>query len=303
MIRVRFSLRFMFVVVTLLCGLFAWLAGEFSQFPQGRREATALRRLQQIRGGEIGFSHNSRIPKWCIWLLDEDSSIKVNRATLVGIKLTDSNLADLQSFQSLDYLRLDKSLVGNKGMHYLARMPSLRFLSLADTNIDNQAAQYLAGLTALYSLDLSGNDINDDALEHLAALEEMIDLDLRSTKIKGHGLIHLRKMQKLEHLQLIDTPFDAGSLKHIADLPRLTALRFPNVTDAEMLHLSNLATLRNLHLSNATITGRGLAHLAPLKNLRSLTLNNANNHYRVTSTFSAFTAPPSFTARQHRFDR
>jgi hypothetical protein len=104
-------------------------------------------------------------------------------------------------------------------------------------------------------------------------------VDLSSKPVGDSDLVLLEGLEALEDLDLSGTDVTDAGLVHISDLTSLRKLNVgaglmkpSNLTDAGLEQLKNLHQLEQLVLSGAKITDDGLAQLAPLKNLQRLYL-------------------------------
>lgn len=127
-----------------------------------------------------------------------------------------------------------------------------------------------------------------EALLQLAQLGAQITLNsersasevsLASKPVGDAELELLEGLTALEDLDLSGTDVTDAGLVHLSDLENLRSLNLAdglmkpsNLTDEGLQHFKNLRQLEELVLSGAKITDAGLEQLAPLKNLKRLYL-------------------------------
>ena len=99
---------------------------------------------------------------------------------------------------------------------------------------------------------------------------------LSLAKVSGRALPHLMGLKKLASLNLYTADVRDEDLTALTDLPALERLDLSysrsKLTDAGMMHLGKLVSLRRLALNGAAITDKGLAPLAKLTELEYLSL-------------------------------
>ncbi len=115
--------------------------------------------------------------------------------------------------------------------------------------------------------------VADEDLAYLPALPELERVSLYQNPVTSAGLEHLRSLQDLRCLELSDT--DVADLSPLTALPHLEVLDLSwnsALTDDGAASLSQMTSLRELHLSGTSITDRSLAYLERLSQLESLFL-------------------------------
>ncbi len=98
-------------------------------------------------------------------------------------------------------------------------------------------------------------------------------LDNRNTS--NEGLFYVPKFTQLKKLLLHGEQANDVSLQHIQGMEHLTRIFMwdaVQVTDAGVLHLTTLPSLKQLHLSNSQITDKSLELLGQMKQLERLSL-------------------------------
>lgn len=195
----------------------------------------------------------------------------------------DKELTSLVGLTSLEFLHLSGAPIGNAGMVHVSQIKTLKSLYIASTSVDDDGLEHIKNLASLRTLYLDRNYITDEGLKQLAGLTELEELSLQDTQISGAGLVHLSQMKKLKELYLFNTKVGDEGLKHIRHLESLEFLQLPThayttdvflaklseqkalVTDAGLVHISELKALKHLFILNDSITAKGLEKLAKLQ--------------------------------------
>ena len=175
--------------------------------------------------------------------------------------LSDEGLVHLANQQQLKSLVLPggwrrEQLVSDEGLVHLGGLVNLETLSLAETNIDGSGLRHLTGLSNLKSLDLAGTRLVDQHMIHLEQLESLESVRLAyCQQITARGLASLARLGQITKLNLGVYP---GNTK---------------ITDAGLVHISELTQLHELHLTDMPVTDAGLKQLEQLEKLKQLWLD------------------------------
>jgi len=245
----QFKLRTLLILTTII----AVLLGGWSYKAQKQREAVAALRSHAARidylcilPGTIELEptpFRDDVPSPSQWLVD---NVGIDYfATVKGVDLSyrdrvgDAEMEYLQTFSTLQWLRLDNTSVTDAGLKRLTHLKNLQELNLSHTQVTDAGLEYLKGLTALQRLSLDGTQTTDAGLEYLKGLTALQEIVLRNTQITDAGLEHFKCLPTLQILNLKNT----------------------QVTDAGLEHLKSLAELQWLILEGAQVTDAGVARL------------------------------------------
>jgi Leucine rich repeat/Leucine Rich repeat len=163
----------------------------------------------------------------------DDQGKPAYRVDLSGAKVTDAELAPLESLPNLRVLNLVGAQVTDAGLAHVQRLTKLRKLYLAGTPITDAGLARLEDLPRLQVLDLAKTKITDAGLEHLADLPRLQILDLSHTAVTGAGLEHLKKLDDLKELHLLGlkpaddkgSEFEEKVLDFLKAQPKATVVR------------------------------------------------------------------------------
>ena len=219
--KFRFSMRTLFILVTLLCVLLVPLSVKLYQARQQRLAVEWV----LANGGKVSLNESGEVVK--VFFSDYNTQI------------TDAGLVHLKGLTSLKSLSLDHTQISDTGLEHLKSLTSLRALILTGTQITDAGLKHLKGLTRLDQLYLGGTQITDAGLKHLKGLTSLRALHLTGTQVTGTGLVHLKDMTRLRHLNLNNT----------------------QITDAGVEHLKGLTSLTHLGLERTQVTNAGLSEL------------------------------------------
>ncbi len=204
---------------------------------------------------------------------------------LSDTKVTDADLALLKQLPDLQLLRLAVTGVTGDGLEHLKGLKKLDFLVLERTKITDKSLARLKVIPSLQTLDLGGTSVGDEGVAHLKSLDRLVFLNLSMTKVTDAGIAHLKDLKQLEELGLLIAaqirsnfseshdsrrtsvcgPFSAISANWAA-VRNLTlfaqrSVSFTKITDAGLLHLRGMSSLKSLDLSSTKVTAKGIKAL------------------------------------------
>jgi internalin A len=166
------------------------------------------------------------------------------------------------------------SKITGKGLAVIAGATGLQYLELEGVPLTDPDLAALRGLTDLVHLEINSPDITDLGLAHLSGLVELRRLHLSGTQVTAAGIAHLRGLTKLQDLNLALTKVESlETCRPLASLTSLTLARTP-IGDAGLAPVSEpgFAGLIRLNLFNTRVSDAGLMHLRGLPTLRYVDL-------------------------------
>jgi Leucine-rich repeat (LRR) protein len=212
-----------------------------------------------------------------------DDRIMPYIARLVGLKSlgfgnTNISAQGLKLIGNLDSLeQLYAPRLTDAGLAEVARLSSLKALYIYDHNLTNAGLAHLARLELLEELDLIGKGrLNDAGLVHLAKLPCLRYLLLQGKNFTDDGMAQIKNCSSLRilHLGHLTQLTDAAVLQ-LSQMPELERLSFhwnENITNASMMYLKKMNSLKMLDIKHSKVTDEGLVHLAQIESLENLTL-------------------------------
>lgn len=189
--RFQISLRFLLVVVTLIglgLGVVAERARRQREFQQRLAEVGAAVMFDYHRKGDSADADfNPRAqppgPEWLRRLLGEEFFRKVVYVNMIGQEVGDERRACLRLGDSIEYLILDSSSIGDAAMADVAQCRRLTVLSLLDTQVTDAGLKQLAGLRRLQYLSVSHTAITDEGLYRVIELPSLRELHVMETAV------------------------------------------------------------------------------------------------------------------------
>jgi hypothetical protein len=184
----------------------------------------------------------------------------------LGLTGNEKELADLQHFDWLDYLKLGGNCFGFSNGEYLAPLTHLPVLpdSLVALDIDDaclSSIQNLATLKNLQVLKLYRCQVKD--ISPLAGLTSLVNLDLSYNR---EHIQDFSPLANLKNLLQLDLNFsEIGDVSVLANLTKLQVLKANKCNITDISFLENLTQLTDLQLS-----GNNITDISPLKKLKSL---------------------------------
>jgi Leucine-rich repeat (LRR) protein len=193
---------------------------------------------------------------------------------VVGVRLSDDNLAGLECLRRLKRLHLWGDDVTDRSMARVSKLKELESLTLSAA-VSKRGLNELSGLTHLRAFAVMPAAGRTEGIDEvplkLSTLTELRTLSLRGLALRDEDLASLAGMHHLEWL-VLDGAFTEGALWHLKDLPELKLLDIRNVscpTGESLAQLGGLKRLGDLTLSGR-ITDAALARLPALPSLWSL---------------------------------
>jgi endonuclease YncB( thermonuclease family) len=156
---------------------------------------------------------------------------RLRRLGLSGVDFRDEHVAGLQDLTELTLLNLRSTLITDKAIPYLRRLPKLQSLNISTTrgHITNAALEALAPITTLEDLDLDRTAITDAGLVHLKDLRHLRRLQFAYTAITDAGLLHLQALTSLGHLNSRGTKVTPQGRQQLGRALPLLDLNHPEV--------------------------------------------------------------------------
>jgi hypothetical protein len=186
----RFSLRTLFVLMTLCCVVVGMWSIYVNPYRMQRRSLAAVYRLNGT--AQLANAEGSRFERWLVATsLGDDAFVNVTEVDLRGRRVDDSALYELAALTHLETLKLDLTQITDDGINVLRSMPRLTTLHLRHTNLSDRAAATLAALPRLDTVYLTGTKLSDKCVNELATRSTMTTLFIRWTRITDEGAARL----------------------------------------------------------------------------------------------------------------
>jgi hypothetical protein len=186
----QFSLRTLFVLVTLCAIACSWLGVRLKQ---ARREREIAAEFQKL-GGEVGWSRSKGL-YWLQTLLTANPSEHVESISLTFCRrlVGDAEIADLHELYWLNDISLNATSITDKGLANVKGLYRLKELQLDNTRVTDTGLESLKDLTKLEFVSLSNTQITDAGLEKLQRLKGLKGLQVLCTKVTSRAVDEFRK--------------------------------------------------------------------------------------------------------------
>ena len=164
----------------------------------------------------------------------------------------------------------------DKCMQHIAHLTGLKNLWLSGTRTTTESMKHITKLQSLEFL-VPPTGLTNKGLSYVAQLESLKGLYFVENRVTNEGLNrYLPTMTKLEKLSLWSGQISDAGLVHLSDLPllRYLSLNSGNFTDAGLVYLKDVPTLKILDLNHLPITDDGVRHLSGHPGLEDLSLFN-----------------------------
>jgi hypothetical protein len=289
----RFGMRTLLVLVTLLCVWLGWLmhgvhkqrnavaklekhGARFVYFP-----VFAMSPWNDILPPSVRRRLNASLPSndWkrliSVWVenvdfRDEDIDIfrdlpHLDRLRLPGTSLTDAGLSRLANLNATNLTLLDlrQTKITDAGLAEVGKVKGLEWLFLADTGITDAGLEHVAKLADLEYLSLDDTQVTDAGIVHLRSLRKLDDLSLDRTSVSGACLEDLAAIKSLRILDLRESQVRGEGLAHLAVLPKLEVLVLNDtpVSDADLAYLRQLSHVAGLWVRGTKLSAEAITQL------------------------------------------
>jgi Leucine-rich repeat (LRR) protein len=177
--------------------------------------------------------------------------------------VTDQSFSALSGMTKLKEFDIFRTRVGNDALGSISGAKEMSKMKLRDCAITTKGiVEHIGKFPNLTALDLSETTIKDAALVEIGKLEKLEDLNLWHTRVTDSGLAALTS-SKLKRLNLDDTNIGDGAIEHLAKIESLEFLHIGKtaVTDEKIGELAKLKNLKDLILTNTTLSKKAVASL------------------------------------------
>ena len=228
----RFSLRMLFVLITVICVVVNW---KVVPAVQQRQAVSGLKDFafvsydysyESVRTDDKGKPPPE--PSWAARVIGVDS---VHNAVQVSVSRRNDVHGRLSG---------------------LKHLPRLRDLNISDCRgLDDQDLEPICGLTRLERLCLVDDQLTDSALGCLRDLIRLRELYLYQNRLGDAGMSNLARLSSLEKLILFDNHIGDVGLAAVTNLSNLKDidLSMNQITGEGLRHLANLTNLESLTLA------------------------------------------------------
>jgi hypothetical protein len=266
----RFSLRGLLVVVTILCVALAW---RLQRAKLQRQAVLALRDA----GGWVYYDYQQYDPKTCKFDKEATPWEPEWLQAQVGVDFFHDVEAVNMSFHGQGIVRRDEKAPDPDIARHLEHLPHLRFIGLTAGACNDDGMRYVGQLRSLEVLLFwDAPQITDAGAAHLTNMPSLRCLGMGSSQVGDRGLATIARLPRLEDLSMQCNNVTDEGLTALAGNSRLKDLwiggldkRPSRITNAGVLHLTKLSSLQELDLQYTHVTLEGLSPLQglPLKNL------------------------------------
>jgi Leucine-rich repeat (LRR) protein len=160
--------------------------------------------------------------------------------------------------------------VGDDALRGLARSPQLVELELGPCDVSDAGLAALATCPSLESLMIESRGVTEAGIAHLGELPALKSLMLRQARCNGDVGSAFTRFPALELLEFRNCRFAELTLSGGSDNAALPALAYVSLHHcrAQKLHVSHLASLRNLQIEERNPRAIEVEHLGSLERLR-----------------------------------
>ncbi|HEY9785341.1 MAG TPA: hypothetical protein V6D17_08065 [Candidatus Obscuribacterales bacterium] len=204
--------------------------------------------LMRISSGLPGLEQldlgSTTLTDRCVNSFSKMRNLKVLRIDRTSDAFAAAAVARLARHQTLAYLDLKLTGIGDSSLKAISTMPRIVTLNLCGTRITHNGLRYLLSSNTLKRLDVSQTSVDDQTIKDvIGKMGRLEELNLSATRVTDAGLAHLSGLRNLRKLWLRDL------LK---------------VTDASIPQLARHSKLEDLEIQRTGITVKGVKELGKL---------------------------------------
>lgn len=243
----QFSLRTLFLLVLVLCGLLTW------KIDKVKKQRSAVAWVREMGGSALygyevngnGEAVNNPQPPGPAWLIDQLSIDFLDEVESVNLRNDEfDDLTPLQGLTGLRWLYLGNTDVSD--LSPLARLTDMRDLELSGTKVTDLSP--LTGMTNLRRLHIDHTPVSD--VSPLAELTNLIGLYGRFAPISD--LSPLAANTGMRSIDLTGTP--VSDISPLAGMKRLEKLDLRATAVADLSPLAGMKNLSHIDLFDTPVT-------------------------------------------------
>lgn len=249
----RYSLRGLFLVMTILC---VWLAILFNQ---ARRQRRAVKAIADT-GGVVAFDHHFRQkskdaqppgPAWLRRLIGDELFRTPQHVDLRGDKITDEFLAEhLPGLRGVQFLSIDSPHVSDAPLVDIAKLESVHMVSRRCPRVTDAGLEHLARMPQLTALELECPQVTDSGMEHVAKLTRLKRIRLVCPQVTAAGVRRLSPLKDLISVSCLRDPgnqelvalFRSGASIDLRDVPLADAVEYLALTYRVNIHIGDVSS-------------------------------------------------------------
>jgi hypothetical protein len=169
-IRLRFGMRAMLVLTTIVCVGVAWRVSQY----QARKQLIANIRAA---GGTFGVAISG--PRWLRDQVGDDEyfyePVRISFGPMTGLPPADgiqlnAVLSGCRSLNRLEVLDLRGSSINDESLAIIAELPTVRILRLSNTKVTDAGLEHLRELPRLEFIWIGGTEITNSAIGRFKAV-------------------------------------------------------------------------------------------------------------------------------------
>lgn len=271
----RWSAAALFSVALVInLSIFGVLKARESQFRRLQTEHAAL----AAKGGSVDAVSEGEIVALSLGSQADPDDFqrvlqnkKIERLSLAGCPIGNSELQMLGSLRELAALDLSGTAISDEGLSALEDLPSLRGLSIAETQVTVAGIERLLEKLSLTALDLSGLGLQDQDLKDLARsstshVSFLRDVSLARNPVSADGISRfLSAQQNVTKLNLSDCAVNPSQLNRLAGRGiRWLVLDGIAIDDQAIAKMGPLLRQCQLSINRSKVTDACLPSLAKI---------------------------------------
>lgn len=185
-LRLRYSLRFLLLAMTLVCLAIGW------KVHLARQRERAISRFLELGATIDSYEDIGLYPHRKSWLekcmtLSGDYESPVGCVRLTESAVTDDDLRLFRYLPETNEISLHDTDISDEGLQHLTRLAHLEYLSLDGTRVTDKGMEYIAQIESLGVLRLCDTRVTDAGLAKIQYMPKLFDVDLHGSDVSNDG--------------------------------------------------------------------------------------------------------------------
>jgi hypothetical protein len=277
--RMRFGIKTLFAIVTILCVLLAMIARPLVE---AHRHRGLIAQVTSLGGkvSHLGWVSRPFSPSRALLAMVDVSyaNYPVYGLDFSGTKLNDDDLALINQVEHIRELILRNTQISDEGLPYLQKVRLLRSLDLRGTTVTDRGLAHLQDMNDLVSVRLAQTKVTYAALEALDArlpyTESCEERAIDELQLPGIQMVAFPGTVQVARSHEPSRSFNTvGRARFIAVGMQQQPL---SISAEHVTHLAHLSSLKEMRINSVTFDSQCLSGLGPLPKLEQIDIYFTN---------------------------
>jgi hypothetical protein len=258
----RYSLRLLFLLLTLLAFLFVWIG---THYRSAKRQRAAVSELQHMGADTTLERGPNNIGNAVLRLTIGNHAVdRLSAVQFTDLDLTGTTLDCLHDVEWVSVVAFDGCTLDESALTNVVQLPKLQTLYVRYCTIPADAVEVMSECKSIRVLCLYGKNIGDDHICSLRRMPQLANLHLKDSNVSDLSMKHLMHiMPGLRTLDLRFTAITDEGINTISEHPSIEVLNLvgTRVTDQAVLHVAEMVSLGAVMLEQTSVTEQAVRQL------------------------------------------